>query len=325
MLSQKNGLLVLCGICALAGIAAAQGSWTWTTILSENFNADPSSSWSYNGVSSNLFEWSSNGYVDAQWDQSNNFAYGDPYTIQTSRYSRPLGQTLTDQQTFRFGATIQVQSVSSTTEFFQVANLGLYNLSQMGQDRAMSDNWDQYVTTFVKDASDFVEWNYFINNDSYGSNPNTVATMGAHIEGVDGEYTTGTGGDILFHQTDMGKDNYLPTNTNLYVEVTYYGSATGEEGRRACGVVYTDAAHTEILTVNGVEQYYWTQPLPDDKSFTLTDVAFFNYPGSNWGGTNGAGTGRYDDVYVATGIPEPATLGLAGLGLLGLLTRRNRK
>jgi hypothetical protein len=289
---------------SIAAHAAAE--WNWTGILSENFNADPSANWSYsgrqNGSSQNLIRWNGAGYVNAEWDESNYYSWvGDPQTIEPSRYSRPLGTTLTDQQTFKIGVTLRIGSVANTSEYYQVANFGLYNLAQMGPDRAMSDNWSGN-TNLVKDASDFVEWNYFIQQDDwYNYYANTCPTMGAHITGVDGDYITGSGSDGYWHNTDMGPGNYLPTATNLYVEVTYFGAATDGNRRRAYGAVYTDEARTTILTVNGVGQYYWTVPMPDDKTFTLTEAAFFNYVGANYGGVNGTGSGTFDDLYVATG------------------------
>ncbi len=324
----SNGKMVVF-VCVLAAAAAsAQGQWAWTNIMTENFNADPSAQWSYTGVqntgSQDLIRWNGAGYVDGQWDQSNHLAYGDPYVIQSSRYSRPLVQTLTDTQTFKFGTRITIQSVASTTEFFQVANFGLYNLSYMGQDRGMSDN-SSGNSTLVKDGSDFVEWNYFIQNESFGWNPYTGAVIGAHITGVDGDYVLGSGTDPYFHDTDMGAGNYLPTATDLYVEVAYFGSATDGDRRRAYAAVYTDEGRTNILSVNGVDQYYWTQPLDEGKSFSLTDAAFYNYPSSNWGGSNGAGTGTYDDFHVAVGVPEPATMSLLACGGVMCLLRRRRR
>ncbi|MHC4983842.1 MAG: PEP-CTERM sorting domain-containing protein, partial [Planctomycetota bacterium] len=41
-----------------------------------------------------------------------------------------------------------------------------------------------------------------------------------------------------------------------------------------------------------------------DKGFTLTDVAFFNYVGKVYGGVKGTGSGAFDDVHVATGVPS---------------------
>jgi len=291
------------------------------TILSEDFNSDPSANWTYsgqqNGSSQNLFRWNASGYVDAEWDQSNSYTgSGDPYTILPSWYSRSLGQTLTDHNRFRFGATLNLSSVTDTTEFYQLANIGLYGLSDMGADRTLSDNFSGN-TTLVKDASDFVEFNYFAYSGTWGG-PVTAATMGAHITGDTWDYTTGAGADAMYHSTDAS-GTYLPTSTDLYVEVTYYGTTT----RRAHMGIYTDAARTTLLSVNGVEQYYWTQPLPADDHFTLTDIAFYNYVGANWGGTNGSGSGMFDDVYVQT--PEPATMATLLIGGAGLLAARRRR
>ena len=316
------GVVVLLAVC----MGARGGMWD-ETVLSDDFSSDPSSNWTYsgqqNGSSQNLFRWNASGYVDAEWDQSNLYTASSnpsttPDTIAPSYYARSLGQTLTDDQRFRFGATLDLSSVANTTEFYQVANFGLYGLSDMGADRTMSDNFSGN-STLVKDGSDFVEFNYFINNDSFGWNANTGAAMGAHITGDTGDYTTGASSDAMYHKTDMGKDNWLPTGTDLYVEVTYYGTTT----RRAHMGVYTDAAHTTLLSVNGVEQYYWTQPLPADDHFTLTDIALFNYTGVNWGGTNGTAAGMFDDVYVQT--PEPVSMATLLIGGAGLLAARRRR
>lgn len=309
-------------VVVLAACMGARGG-TWNTVLSDDFSSDPSSNWTYsgqqNGSSQDLFRWNASGYVDAEWDQSNSYTgSGDPYTIVSSSYSRSLGQTLTDDHLFRFGGTVNLSSVANTTEFYQVASFGLYGLSDMGADRAMSDNFSGN-TTLVKDGSDFVEFNYFINNDSFGWNANTGAAMGAHITGVAGDYTTGASSDAMYHKTDMGKDNWLPTGTDLYVEVTYYGTTT----RRAHMGVYTDSARTTLLSVNGVEQYYWTQALPGDDHFALTDIALFNYVDTNWGGANGAAAGMLDDVYVQT--PEPLTMATLLIGGAGLLAARRRR
>ncbi|MDY6914621.1 MAG: PEP-CTERM sorting domain-containing protein [Planctomycetota bacterium] len=310
---------------------AAKAGWTWTEILSENFNSDPSANWSYsgrqNGASQDLIRWNAAGRIDAEWDQANNLDLtGDPYIIEPSRYSRSLGQTLTDTQTFKFGATLNVTSVSDTENFWQVANFGLYNLTHMGNDRAMTDNWSGN-STIIKDGSDFVEWNYFINNGAFGGawNPMTQPTIGAHITGDSGDYTVGDSGDVYWHNTDMGEDNYLPTGVSLYVEVTYWGSATDGDRRRAYSAVYTDADRTTLLSVNGVEQYYWTVAVDDAKSFSLTDASFWNYVDMDWGSGYSSGSGFFDDFYVATGTPEPATAGLLALGSLGLLKSRRRR
>ncbi len=293
-------ILVTCLL--FVGFSTGAYAIPWQGVLAENFDVDPGANgWSYQGVqnagANDLIRWNSAGYVDAEWDQSNHFkswdgAAMDPYEIQSSSYSRSLSVTLSDDDTFRFGATLSINSVVNTTEFYQLANFGLYNMSQMGQDRAMSDNWSGNIN-LVKDGSDFVEFNYFIQNESFGWNPMTQSTIGAHIDGLAGKYISGSGTDPMFHETDMGAGNYLPTGTDLYVEVTYFGATN----RRAHSAIYTDSGRTQLLSVNGVEQYYWTEPLSAEDSFTVTHVAFFNYAASNWGGPNGAGSGTFDDFY----------------------------
>jgi hypothetical protein len=251
------------------------------------------------------------GNVSAEWDQSNNYRGwpNDPEVITPSRFSRPLNRVLTDRDTFRFGVTMQITpgSVPDTTEFYQIANFGLYDLSQMGPDRLMNDNFSGN-TVIVKDGSDFVEFNYFINNNSWGFNANIQPTIGTHITGFDGDYIVGSTLDAGFwHNTDMGADHWLPEGTNLYIEIVYYGGATNAFARRTYGAVYTEPGRTNLLTVNGVAMYYWTLPVPTTKTFCVSDFAFFNHVGANWGGVSGAGAGTYDDVYAERYV-EPGVI-----------------
>ena len=270
----------------------------WLKVLWDDFSSG-SSAWTYAGVS-NAYNQpliacdSVNQKVRAEWDQSNVFiGTGDPYTIVPSRLSRPLDRVLTDRDTVRFGVTLNIEAgtVVDTIELFQMANVALCDITQMGPDRPMSDNGSDN-SNLLRDGSDFVEFSYFVNNGWGG--PNITSLIGAHIDGVNGDYTTG----VNFSQTAMGEGHWLPEGTNLYVQVEYFGAATGALARVAHCAIYTEPARTNVLVVNGVAMSYWTQSLPTDKFFRLTDLAFYNYPSANWGGANGAGAGTFDDVYV---------------------------
>ena len=297
---------VLSGLLLLTTAAPAY----WHTLLSDDFSTP--GTWSYAGATNAggqpLFRHDpTTQRVLAEWDQALCFdASGDPYTILNSSFLRALPRSLNDNQTFRFGVTLRLNtgSVPDTTEFFQIANFGLYNITETGPDRTMTDNWS-WNSTILKDASDFLEFNYFINNRSWGFNPNIQPTIGTHIIGLDGDYIVGSSSDAGFwNDTDMGPDHYLPAATALYLEVTYHGAATGAVARRAYAAVYTDPDRTNILVINGVSMHYWTQPVPTEKTFTLTDAGFFNYPTANWGGANGLGNGSFDDFYVDLHVAE---------------------
>ena len=270
----------------------------WHKVLSDDFS-NSASAWTYAGVSNALNQPlfacdTGQQNIHAEWNQENVYVgIGDPYAITPSLISRSLERVLTDHVTLRFGATLNITtgSVADTIEFFQIANITLCDIDQMGPDRPMSDNWSGN-NTLLRDGSDFVEFNYFVNN-SWGG-PNITTIMGAHIEGVDGEYTTG----IDFSQTAMGEGHWLPEGTNLYIQVEYFGAATDSLARVAHCAIYTEPSRTNVLVVNGVPMSYWTQSLPAGKHFRLTHLAFYNYPSANWGGANGTGAGTFDDLYV---------------------------
>ncbi len=299
---------------AAVGIQTAMGAWM--NLVADDFSATPTN-WAYAGVSnaSNLalFRYdAANQRVIGEWDQGNSFVGSDPLQIVNSWFSRALPRVLTDKHSFRLRAVLRVEtnSVPDTTEFHQIATIGLFGLAHMGPDRALSDDpWSLYETNTVKrrNGSDFVEFNYFINNQAWGAyNANVAANLGAHVSNdVSFAYYTGASADTgWYHDTDMGADNYLPADTNLYLELLYHGGATGAVSRRASVALYTDAARTHVVEVNGVPQYYWTQPLPAHESFELTHVALVNYVAANWGGVNAEGAGSWDDVSVDWAVSE---------------------
>lgn len=277
----------------------------WLSILADDFS-NSSSAWSYTGVSNAasqpLFSVESGAQnVHAEWSQTNGLVLsGDPYTITASRLSRPLSRVLTDDDTFRFGFTLNIASgsIPDTLEFSSIVNVGLYNLSKTGSDRNLTDDYSGN-SNLVKDACDFVEFNYFVNNKSWGVNPSIQPTIGAHVDGLDYDWILGSWSDPMWHSTDMEADHWLPTGTNMYVEVVYYGDATNSWVRRAMTAIYSDVTRSNLLSVNGVEMYYWTVPVASEKSFTLTDFAICNFvDGVFYGGPAWHGAGTFDDVYV---------------------------
>lgn len=297
------------GIGSMIGIAILHGSALcapacWQNVLQDDFSGPSSNQWVFEGVSNSagqaLIRYDGPaGRVAAEWDQAKVYVgAGDPYTMTPSRLLHPLAVCLTDQDSFRLTATLNLAagSVVNTPEIYQIANVGLYDAAEMGPDRTMSDNWSGN-SQVLKDGSDFVEMNYFINN-AWGG-PNVTCVIGAHIAGVDGDYTTGTN----YLQTAMGEGHWLPEGTNLYLTLEYFGAATGDLARVAYCGVFTEPERTNALVVNNVTMSYWTQPMPATKSFRLTHAGFYNHVAGNWGGANGGGTGTFDDVSVDRWVP----------------------
>ena len=282
----------------------------WQNLWTDDFSSPPTA-WTYTGVlnatNAELFRYDAdNQRIAAEWDQSNYFAGwpNDPYVISNSWFSRPLPQPLTHRHSFRLRATLRIDagSIPDTTEFHQIAVIGLYGLTNMGPDRTLSDDFSGN-NSLLKNASDAVEFNYFINNyeDPEWGNfyPNISALIAGHVtDESDFVYITGNGGDVgWFNNTDMGASTYLPTETDLYLDVAYFGDV-GLARRRLFVALYTDAARTNVVEVNGVPMYYWTQPLPEGESFELTHAALLNYSAAVWFGPSAKGSGAWDDVAV---------------------------
>ena len=304
-------MVLIAGVMVLM---ARRSEAVWVPVLADDFSTN---GWSFTGVSNGLGQAllrydAGQQRVVAEWDQGNHFdGSGDPHVIINSRLTMPLGRTLTDEDSFRFGATLKIatNTIPNTLEFYQLAIFGLYNLAPdvIGADRLQSDNYSGN-STLVRDASDLIEFNYFVNNESFGFNPfvqgTAIARMPAGEVDSTAYYVTGAGSDPFFHDTDMGAGNYLPTESNLYVEVTYFGRATNSYARRVLMGIYTDPTRTNLLTVNGVQMFYWTRPMPANQAFDVDTFAFQNYAGVNFtvlfGGStpDGAGAGSFDDVYV---------------------------
>lgn len=290
-------------------------SAAWWNLTRDDFSTAPTN-WTYEGVlnaaGQPMFRYdAANARIAAEWDQSNFIeTSSDPYIISNSFLVRALPRVLTDANTFRVRATLRfvAGSIPDTTEFYQIANIGLYNLEQTGPDRTLADDWSGNVT-LLRDASDFVEFSYFINNKSYGMNPNITAVIGGRVpDDTDHAYYTGNGADPWYHLTDMGEDNYLPVETDIFVELVYFGGATGDLSRRANATLYSDAERTTVLEVNGVPMSYWTEALPPAELFEVTHVGFFNYAAENWGGANAQGAGSWDDVSVDLALEEGTIL-----------------
>jgi hypothetical protein len=291
-MTGRTMMIAMLGFGAVLSMSADADAAGWQTVLSEDFSP-ASTGWTYQGVTdgqTDLFRLTGSS-VAATWDQLNLYdMYTSPQTLVPSRLTKPLGTTLTDADTFRFGVTLNLTGYSITSELFQIAPVGLYNPSAGGPDRTYSDD-------AVTDACDFVEFAYYIGN-SWGGR-SAQATIGAHSDTMWGNYVTGWGDNPWYNATLTGTAGTLPMGTSLYVEVTY-NSLT----RQLHAGVYTDSQRLQILSVTNsdtqlpVPQYYYTRAMAADEHFSVTDAGFYNWVGGWWFDTPGTGSGQFDDLYV---------------------------
>lgn len=300
------------GLLALLAVTECHASWL--NLVNESFDASATSRWSYVGVTNAsgqaLFRLDPTSMVvQAEWNQTN-LINGDyvvpPTAILNSRLSSPLGRRLTDRDTFRVRAKLVLEagSIPNTTEFWQLATLGLYDNPDTAPDRALA-------APAIKDTSDAVEFNYFIGNAWAG--PSVSGLLASHIDGLDFQWTIGP-------SAAMGVDHWLPTGAPLYVEMTYHGGATGTVARRLHVAVYADSAFTTLVQVNSTAMEEWTSALPAGQSFGVREVALVNYVAPTFGDTPGAGRGTYDDLTVEVEVPE-ATWSAGSLQPAGLVYR----
>lgn len=282
----------------LVVLATAPAQASWWNLIAEDFGPSATNRWTYAGVSNALNQAlfrldATSGVVRAEWDQTNSIN-GDyvvpPTIIRNSYLSAPLARSLTDRHTFRLHATLflETNSIPNTTEFWQLANIGLYDLQNGGSDRALT-------APLIKDTSNAVEFNYFIGNAYAG--PSVSGLIASDIAGLDFQWTIGP-------SAAMGTDFWLPTDTPLYLELTYYGAATGTLARKLRTAIYTDSMRANLLVVNGQPLEELTSALPQGQSFSVKEVAVVNYAAPNFGDVIGVGRGAYDDISVDIEIPE---------------------
>lgn|GEM_PF-6598296 len=299
----------------LAVLACATAQASWWNLMNEDFGPTATNRWTYAGVSNSqdqaLFRLDATaGVVRAEWNQTNSISVGNPYTIRPSRLLTPLPRPLTDRDTFRLRATLVIatNTLNDTIEYHQIANVGLYNPATMGADRAMTDNFDVSAETKIKDGSDFVEFNYFAGDDSSSSffpfSRSAEMTIGAHTEQFGDYHFNYNGGDPWYHSTAMGAGGRLPEETTIYLDLVYYGAATNDTARRGYMALYTDAARTQILQVGTQQMFYWTWPVPPDRSFTVTHAGFYNYVNVVYAGDPVRAAGSFDDLQVEQGFAD---------------------
>lgn len=129
----------------------------------------------------------------------------------TTRFSAPLGVTVTDEDSFSFGTIMTIQSddyFPSPFGFMEIA-FGLINSETTGEDRTGS------FEDFAADTFDMVEFDYFPNATFFGGPFVTVAVFGAPV-------TNDAFGNFVVTSGEFS----LPLDTPLFIQVDYDGATT---------------------------------------------------------------------------------------------------
>ena len=101
-----------------------------------------------------------------------------------------------------------------------------------------------------------------------------------------------------------GAGGRLPEETKIFLDLVYYGAATNDTARRGYMALYTDEARTQILQVGTQQMFYWTWPLPADRTFAVTHAGFYNYVNVVYAGDPVRAAGTFDDLQVEQGFAD---------------------
>lgn len=150
----------------------------------------------------------------------------------TTRFSAPLGISVTDEDTFSFGAIMAIQRdgyFPSPFGFMEIA-FGLTNSETTREDRTGS------LEDFAADTFDMVEFDYFPNATFFGGPFVTIAVFGAAPVNNDAF------GNFVFTSGEF----FLPLDTPLFIQVDYNGVTTA--ATVSISEISGDGSLTELVT-----------------------------------------------------------------------------
>jgi autotransporter-associated beta strand protein len=225
----------------------------------------------------------------------------------------PINQTLT----IASGATVQVTSHSGGPSNVTVLQVGTLNnsgtIDLTNNSLAISSGSTvSSITTEVKAA---------YNGGSWTGTSSTGGVITSTTAAADTTYLTAVG--VATGLTSF--DGITVPSTDILVKYTYYGDTNLDGAVDGSDYTNIDNGFNNHLTgwQNGDFNY---DSIVDGSDYTLIDNAY-NMQGNSYG-TNSAALIASATAQIAgptSAVPEPTTVGLLGIGAVGLLARRRRR
>ncbi len=292
--------------------------------VTEDFATDPlSGNWSF-GVGDNSnsqYNWTSSASVYTG-DSAGELDVHLNSSLPTARLQRSLGATYTDTDSFTLTTTFSFNLTSApAAQDMQIA-FGLVNSTTTGGNRTGTP------TDFGSDnVFSTLEFNYFPNVTAFGGPTLSPAVFGAQNGGADafGNFASNFGPGV-----DLGNNTngvlFLPQDVTLQASLIYNGSS--KTLSLAMNRVNSDGSLT-LLATDTPDIDLVSSGYNSNFPFRVDSIAIMAYQDgfTTSGDPSLVGDVQFQQFAFTATVPEPSTLMLAGMGIIGMgwtMMRRRR-